>query len=126
GHSYVHGRSLLHEPIAMNSPEDSMLVTTLISAALTVAQPVAAPAPALEASATLSQPGEARRQILDGRAWTCEEDGVCAGRGGGASQPVLRECRRFVARFGPVAAFARDGGALRRGSGASRRSRRTC
>lgn len=86
-----------------------MILSTLITAALVVAQPAAAPAPALEASATLSRPGEAGRQIFDGRAWTCDENGVCAGRGGGASQPVMRECRRFVARFGPVAAFVRDG-----------------
>ena len=86
-----------------------MFLSILIAAALTAAQPAAAPAPALEASATLSRTGEARRQILDGRAWICNAQGACAGRGGGASQPILRECRRFVARLGPVTAFARDG-----------------
>lgn len=88
-----------------------MFITSLITAALAVAQPAPAPAsaPAVEAAATLARPGEARRQVFDGRAWSCAEDGVCAGSGVGASQPVMRECRRFVARFGPVASFVRDG-----------------
>ena len=85
-----------------------MLLMTLISATLAVAQP----APALEAAATLSAPGEARRLMLDGRSWSCGPDGACVARGAGASQPVLRECRRFVARFGPVTRYERDGVAL--------------
>lgn len=85
-----------------------MLLMSLISAALAVAQP----APALDAAATLAAPGEARRVILDGRAWSCGPDGACVARGAGASQPVLRECRRFVARFGPVTRYERDGAAL--------------
>lgn len=85
-----------------------MLLMTLISATLAVAQP----APALDAAATLSAPGEARRLVLDGRSWSCGPDGACVARGPGASQPVLRECRRFVARFGGVSAFSRDGVAL--------------
>ena len=45
--------------------------------------------------------------MLDGRNWACDAAGECTGHGSGASQPVMRECRRFVARFGPVTAFAR-------------------
>ena len=64
------------------------------------------------AAATLSAPGEARRVVLDGRSWSCGPDGACVARGRGASQPVLRECRRFVARFGAVTRYERDGTAL--------------
>ena len=64
------------------------------------------------AAATLAAPGEARRLILDGRSWSCSPDGACVARGPGASQPVLRECRRFVARFGAVTRYERDGTAL--------------
>ncbi|MBW8303122.1 MAG: hypothetical protein K0M78_04115 [Brevundimonas sp.] len=85
-----------------------MLLMTLMSATLALAQP----APVLDAAATLAAPGEARRVILDGRAWVCGPDGACAARGAGASQPVLRECRRFVARFGAVTRYERDGVAL--------------
>lgn len=85
-----------------------MLLVSLISATLAVAQPL----PALDAAAVLAVPGEARRAILDGRSWACAPDGVCVARGAGASQPVLRECRRFVARFGAVTRYERDGVAL--------------
>jgi len=85
-----------------------MLLTTLISATLALAQP----APIVDAAATLSAPGEARRIVLDGRSWSCGPDGACIARGAGASQPVLRECRRFVARFGMVTRYERDGTAL--------------
>ena len=85
-----------------------MLLISLISATLAVAQP----APLLDAAATLSAPGEARRVVLDGRSWSCGPDGACVARGPGASQPVLRECRRFVARFGAVSRYERDGLAL--------------
>lgn len=85
-----------------------MFVMSLISATLAFAQP----APLLDAAATLAAPGEARRVILDGRAWTCGPDGACVARGAGASQPVVRECRRFVARVGPVTRYERDGVAL--------------
>lgn len=83
-----------------------MLLMTLIS--LATAQPAALP---LDASARLTQPRETRL-VLDGRNWACDAGGECTGRGAGASQPVMRECRRFVARFGPVAAFARGEVAL--------------
>ena len=84
-----------------------MLLMTLIStAALITAQP------ALGAAATLAAPGEARSEIFDGRNWTCGPDGVCVARGNGVSQPAVRECRRFVARFGVVTRYERDGAAL--------------
>lgn len=87
-----------------------MLLMTLIStAALITAQP--APV-ALGAAATLAVPGEARSEIFDGRNWTCGADGVCVARGPGISQPAARECRRFVARFGVVTRYERDGVAL--------------
>lgn len=85
-----------------------MLLVTLISATLAVAQP----APVLDAAATLAAPGEARRLVLDGRSWACGPDGACVARGPGASQPLLRECRRFVARFGTVTRYERGGAAL--------------
>lgn len=88
-----------------------MLLMTLMSAAtLIAAQP--APAPFPGATATLAAPGEARSEIFDGRRWTCGPDGVCVARGPGVSQPVGRECRRFVARFGMVTRYERDGTAL--------------
>lgn len=86
-----------------------MLIMTLIAATtLSVAQP----APALDARATLAAPGEVRGVIFDGRAWTCGSDGACVARGPGAPQPALRECRRFVARFGVVTRYERDGAVL--------------
>ena len=88
-----------------------MLLVSLLSTALAVAQPVPQPT-VLDAAATLAAPGEARRAVLDGRSWSCASDGACVARGPGASQPVLRECRRFVARFGLVTRYERDGVAL--------------
>ena len=85
-----------------------MLLMSLLAATLSVAQP----APALDAAATLASPGEARRVVLDGRSWSCGPEGGCFARGPGASQPVLRECRRFVARFGAVTRYERNGVAL--------------
>ncbi|HYC74338.1 CC_3452 family protein [Brevundimonas sp.] len=85
-----------------------MLLMSLIAATLAAAQP----APLLDAAATLAAPGEARRLVLDGRSWSCGPDGACVARGPGASQPVLRECRRFVARFGAVTRYERNGVAL--------------
>jgi hypothetical protein len=85
-----------------------MFLMTLMSATLALTQP----ASVLDAAATLASPGEARRLVFDGRAWACGPDGACVARGSGASQPVLRECRRFVARFGPVIRYERNGAAL--------------
>lgn len=79
-----------------------MLILTLIAA-------LAAQSPAPNgASATLLEPREGRLN-LDGRGWTCDASGQCAGRGGGTTQPLMRECRRFVARMGPVSSFGRGG-----------------
>lgn len=87
-----------------------MLLMTLFAATLSAAQP--APAVLLGAAATLASPGEVRSEIFDGRNWTCGADGVCVARGSGISQPAGRECRRFVARFGVVTRYERDGAAL--------------
>lgn len=84
-----------------------MLLTSL----MTVAALFAAPPAAAGAAATLVEPREARMN-LDGRNWSCEPSGQCVGRGGGTPQPLMRECRRFVARFGAVSAYSRDGMAL--------------
>ena len=88
-----------------------MFLMTLIStAALISAQPVSTVA--IGAAATLAVPGEARTEIFDGRRWACDPAGDCVARGPGVSQPVGRECRRFVARFGVVTRYERDGEAL--------------
>ncbi len=84
-----------------------MLLTTLIVAALTATKP----APAAGAQATLIAP-QAITLTLDGRRWACEATGQCVGRGGGTTQPLMRECRRFVGRVGAVSAYAREGLAL--------------
>lgn len=82
-----------------------MIVLTLMAAlAVQTAVPTGA-------SATLAQPREIRLN-LDGRTWSCGPDGECAGRGGGTTQPLMRECRRFVSRMGEVSSFARAGLAL--------------
>lgn len=83
-----------------------MLLMSLMTAAVLAVQP----APT-GASATLVQPREVRLN-LDGRNWACGPDGACVGRGGGAAQPLMRECRRFVARTGAVSGYSRDGLAL--------------
>ncbi len=83
-----------------------MLLTSLIAGVLLAAQPLAA-----GAAATLVEPREVH-VTFDGRNWSCDPAGQCVGRGGGASQPLMRECRRFVARFGAVSAYSRDGLAL--------------
>lgn len=89
-----------------------MLLTTLITAAaLFTAQPAPQPFSGQAASATLTQPQESRLN-LDGRNWACDASGQCLGRGGGTTQPLMRECRRFVARFGAVSAYARQDVAL--------------
>lgn len=82
-----------------------MLVLTLMAA---LAVQTGAPAPTSGAAATLLQPREIRLN-LDGRNWTCGPDGACAGRGGGTTQPLMRECRRFVSRVGLVSSFGRAG-----------------
>lgn len=83
-----------------------MLLVTL-AAVLATAQP----APLVGTTATLTTPREIVL-TLDGHRWRCDAAGQCIGRGGGASQPLMRECRRFVGRVGAVSAYARDGLAL--------------
>ena len=83
-----------------------MLLVTF-AAVLALAQP----APPVGTTATLSSPREIAL-TLDGHVWRCDAAGQCIGRGGGASQPLMRECRRFVARVGAVSAYARAGLAL--------------
>lgn len=80
-----------------------MLILTLIAA---LAAQI--PAPSNGAAATLLQPREIQLN-LDGRNWSCGPAGQCVGRGGGASQPLMRECRRFVSRAGRVSSFGRAG-----------------
>jgi hypothetical protein len=88
-----------------------MLLTSLIAGALLAMQPFAAQPLASGAAATLVEPREVHL-TFDGRNWSCDPAGQCVGRGGGTPQPLMRECRRFVARVGAVSAYARDGMAL--------------
>lgn len=83
-----------------------MLILSLMAALAVQAAP-----PTSGASATLLEPREVRLN-LDGRNWNCGPEGQCAGRGGGTTQPLMRECRRFVGRVGTVSAYARAGLAL--------------
>ncbi|CAN5298926.1 hypothetical protein BH09PSE1_BH09PSE1_03640 [soil metagenome] len=90
-----------------------MLLMSLM-AALAVAQPASGaptPTPTPSATATQVQPRELRL-TFDGRTWSCDTTGLCGASGPGTSQPILRECRRLVARVGAVSAFSRDDVAL--------------
>lgn len=81
----------------------------LVAAALFVAAPALAQAPA--SSAVLADASKApARTIIDGATWRCEGDSCTAT--GGSNQPATRACRRVVARFGPVSAFNYKGVAL--------------
>lgn len=84
-----------------------MLLITLAAAVFAMGQP----APAAGTTATLTAPREITL-TLDGHRWTCDATGQCIGRGGGSTQPLMRECRRFVVRVGAVSAYAREGLAL--------------
>ncbi|WP_428150725.1 CC_3452 family protein [Brevundimonas sp.] len=85
-----------------------MLLVTFAAAVLAVTQP----ATPVGTSATLSTPREVAL-TLDGHVWRCDAAGQCVGRGGGGvTQPLMRECRRFVARVGAVSAYARNDLAL--------------
>ena len=84
-----------------------MLLISLSAAVLVALQP----APVAGTSATLVPP-RVLEATLDGRRWSCDPQGACLGRGGGTTQPLMRECRRFVARVGRVSAYARQGLAL--------------
>lgn len=82
----------------------------LIAAALFVAAPAVAQAPASSAVLVDAAKAPAARTIIDGAAWRCE-GGSCTATGG-ANQPPARACRRVVARFGDVSAFTYKGVAL--------------
>lgn len=84
----------------------------LIAAALFVAAPALAQAPAATTSAVLADAARAPagRTIIDGAAWRC--DGASCTANGGANQPATRACRRVVARFGAVSSFSYRGVAL--------------
>jgi len=82
----------------------------LIAAALFVAAPAVAQAPASSAVLVDAAKAPAARTIIDGAAWRCE-GGSCTATGG-ANQPAPRACRRVVARFGDVSAFTYKGVAL--------------
>ena len=80
----------------------------LIAAALFVAAPAVAQAPAatsLTLVDTASAP--ARATIIDGARWSCE--GATCTASGGTPQPATRACRRVVQKFGPVTAFSYKG-----------------
>jgi hypothetical protein len=82
----------------------------LIAAALLVAAPAFADAPATSAVLADASRAPAARTIIDGATWRCE--GATCTASGGANQPATRACRRVVARFGPVTAFSYKGVAL--------------
>lgn len=80
-------------------------------AALVLAVPAAAQAPATSLTLVDASSAPSGRVIIDGASWSCDEAGVCEARGG-ANQPADRACRRVVARLGAVAAFSWKGQAL--------------
>lgn len=80
------------------------------AAALLVAAPAYAQAPATSAVLADASRAPAARTIIDGAAWRCE--GAECTANGGANQPATRACRRVVARFGAVTAFTWKGVAL--------------
>ena len=60
-------------------------------------------------SATLAAPSHKPRLIvLDGRVWRCD-GAACQAGGRGRSQALIRECARVARKFGPLAAYSRDG-----------------
>ena len=82
----------------------------LIAAALFVAAPAVAQAPASSAVLADASKAPASATIIDGASWRCT-GGSCTASGG-ANQPAPRACRRVVARFGAVSAFTYKGVAL--------------
>jgi hypothetical protein len=97
------------------------LPRTLLTAALSLAGTMAtfaiaaAPVPAEAAQrgayeATLTSPlGEARREILDGTLWRCQQDRCAAPHDGGRA---LAMCGKVARKFGSVARFASPKGEL--------------
>lgn len=89
-----------------------LLLPTLAALAISIS-----PAPTVDrvliSQAVLATPSAAAPFILDGRRWSCE-GATCTGRTASApaSQPALRECRRFVRRAGAVVEYRQNGYAL--------------
>lgn len=83
------------------------------AAALMLAGPALAQAPAAPTSLTLVETSQVPtgRTIIDGANWRCDAEGQCVASGGSA-QPAPRACRRVVARLGAVSAFSWKGEAL--------------
>lgn len=79
----------------------------LLAAALLVAAPAFAQAPATSAVLADASKAPASRTIIDGATWRCE--GAACTASGGSSQTAVRACRRVVARFGAVTAFTYKG-----------------
>jgi len=81
-----------------------------IAAALLIAAPAVAQAPASSAVLADAAKAPAGRTIIDGAAWRCE--GATCTATGGANQPAPRACRRVAARLGTVSEFTWRGTAL--------------
>ena len=82
----------------------------LLAAALLVAAPAFAQAPATSAVLVDAARAPAARTIIDGASWSCT--GATCSATGGANQPATRACRRVVARLGAVSSFSYKGVAL--------------
>ena len=76
-------------------------------AALFVAAPAFADAPATRATLVDAASAPSGRVIVDNATWRCE--GTECTATGGAAQPAPRACRRVVARIGKVSAFSYKG-----------------
>lgn len=78
-----------------------------LAAAVLLASPAFADAPATRATLADASTAPANRVIIDGASWHCE--GAECSATGGSAQPATRACRRVVARIGKVTAFAYKG-----------------
>jgi hypothetical protein len=59
------------------------------------------------AEATLASPlAKSRKAIIDGRAWTCQEE-KCTSGSQGKNQPIARECVRTAKVLGPIVSYRR-------------------
>lgn len=79
----------------------------ILAAAILIAGPALADAPATRATLVDAASAPAGRVIIDGASWSCE--GTACTASGGSAQPATRACRRVVARVGKVSAFAYKG-----------------
>jgi hypothetical protein len=106
------GNAQLRHERATPAPFGDVFMRTLFAiAALLVASPALAQAPATSLTLANSANVPAARVILDGATWSCEPSGDCTATGG-RDQPAERACRRVVARMGAVSAFSWRGAAL--------------